>query len=93
MEVGFAVLHLKGNFHDRIETLDLLREMICGGVKDQAVRTGEQRFFLGQELRAAAVGVGARRTEKAPATRGFQTLEAYGDILGGFAEGDVEHVR
>lgn len=93
MEVRFAVQHLKRDFHDRVQALRFLGEVIACGVEGQAIRAGAQDFAFGKQLNAAAVRVGLRNGKDAPFSRWISAFEAHGDVFRRSALRGVENVR
>src|ERR1700693_5706662 len=61
MQLSLAFSDTKGDFDDGIERFTFLRFVIAHSVERQTVRTRQQIFPFGQQLRAAAVAVGALR--------------------------------
>jgi len=54
-----AVSHLKCDLNERIQSLDLERGKISDRLETQTIKPRSERLFLGQQLGATAVLIGA----------------------------------
>src|SRR5215469_7014200 len=92
MKVRLAAAHLECDFDERVEPTDSLRTKIPGGVKGKAIETLGEGSVLGEELEAAAVGVGLGGGKLAPRATWFANVETQKNCGRGFATRSVENV-
>ena len=92
MEVQIVILDLKRDFDNRIESLNLLGEVIARSVESQTIRACAKSFVVGQQLSAPTVGVRLRGCQRAPFSGGLSPLEPYRYAFRRPALSNVENV-
>lgn len=92
MKVRFTVAHTKCNLDDGIESVDVLSDLVAGGVKGQAVNARAKRFAFWQQLGAAAVHVRAGRAHHVPFAGGILPIEAHRYVFGRLAQRGIKNV-
>src|SRR5579862_4639107 len=75
MEMRFAGAGVKRDFDKRIQSADSLRSEIGSGVKGEAVEAFGESLLFGEQVEAAAVGIGLCGRKLAPGTAGFAEIE------------------
>ncbi len=81
MKVRFAVAHAKCNLDDRIESVDVLSDLIAGGVKGQTINARAKCFAFWQQLGTTPVRVRAGRSHDVPFAGGILPIEPYRDVF------------
>lgn len=92
MKMLLPLSNLKGDLNKRIQSVKFKRSEIGCGLKAQAIKPWSQLFFLGQQLGAAAVLVGARRCQKPPIAGCVSPLETDRNTFGRLPPRYIENV-